>query len=354
MIRYLTAGESHGPELDVIIDGFPANFQLDLQRINSDLASRQVQIGSGARQSIETDRVVVNAGMMEGQTTGSPLSFAVVNRDHKNWQGRSVDAMTIPRPGHADLGGVFKYDLDDIRKVLERSSARETAMRVVAGSCCMQVLEQMEIYIKTAIESVGSDDGKKPEDKVLDAAKHGETVGGTLKTIVSGLIPGVGSYVQHDRKLDAKIAAAVISVQAIKGIEFGSGFSLAGMLGTEAQRHLGGFAGGMTDGRDIVIRSVMKPIPTTLNPQDSFSLVTGEQCKTKYERSDIAPIFRTPIIIDSVVAIEILNALIEQFGGDTFEDLAARYNSKKKQWKAVSSEKKQYCVTDEKKVFWSK
>jgi len=260
--------------------------------------------------------------------------------------------MTIPRPGHADLGGVFKFDLDDIRKVLERSSARETAMRVVVGSCCMQVLEKLDIYIKTAIEKVGDDDSASPEEKVKQAAKKGETVGGTLKTIVSGLIPGIGSYVQHDKKLDAKIAAAVVSVQAIKGIEFGAGFGLASMLGTEAQKHLGGFAGGMTDGKDIIMRSIMKPIPTTLNAQDSFSLVTGEMCKTKYERSDIAPIFRTPIVIDSVVATEILNAIIEQFGGDTFEDLQSRYNAKRKQWKAISPDRKQFYVTSDKKVFW--
>lgn len=347
MIRYLTAGESHGRQLDVVIDGFPSNFQLSLERIDEDLAKRQVKLGSGPRQSIETDRVVANSGLMANLTTGSPLSFTVVNKDHLSWKDKEVDALTIPRPGHADAAGAFKYNLDDLRKVLERASARETATRVVVGSCCMQLLEALGVKVTSEVCSFG-DSSKSAEENIQLAKQQGQTIGGIVKTVVEGVIPGLGSFVQHDRKLDAKIAAAIVSVQAVKGVEFGSGFGLAKMNGVDAQKHLGGFTGGMTDGSQIEIYSAIKPIPTTLIPQESVDLVFGMQAQTKYERSDLTAVFRVPIVISSVVACAILNEIIEVFGGDNFETLKSRWFQRKDEWESG----KGFRVTADSKVFW--
>lgn len=347
MIRYLTSGESHGPQLDIIIDGFPSNFKLDLDRINNDLAKRQEKIGSGNRQNIEHDTVTVNSGLMNGMTTGSPLAFSIANKNHRDWKDKSIKAFTKPRPGHADKAGAFKYQLDDIRKVLERASARETASRVVLGSCCMQLLEQLDIHVKTTIKTYGTSRKSAsfliPKDEVKDAKDKGETIGGILTSIVTNMIPGIGSFTQPDRRLDSKLAAALISIPAIKGIEFGKGFELASMYGTEAQQYLGGISGGMSDGNDIEINLVMKPIPTTIKKQDTIDLVSMEKCQTEYERSDIAPIFRTPIIVDSMIAYIILNELIDIFGGDTFEELRSRYQTKKNS---------RYYIKDNNKVFW--
>lgn len=236
MIRYLTSGESHGPQLDVIIDGFPANFPLDIERINKDLALRQTRLGSGARQAIETDRVIVNAGIMNGLTTGSPLSFTIKNKNHKDWKGKKIKAFTIPRPGHADRAGAFKYKLDDLRKVLERASARETATRVVLGSCCMQLLESLGISVYTEVKDLGPKSlyGLLDREKVAKTKKFKETIGGTLTTTIDKVPAGLGSFTQADRRLDARLSAAILSIPAIKGIEFGSGFGLANMFGTEA------------------------------------------------------------------------------------------------------------------------
>lgn len=347
MIRYLTSGESHGPQLDIIIDGFPANFKLDIDKINDDLSKRQNKIGSGNRQSIETDKVRINSGIMDGLTTGSPLSFTIINKNHDAWKNKKINAFTRPRPGHADKAGSFKYNLDDIRKVLERASARETATRVVLGSCCNQILHTIGIEIDTIIKTYGisgkSFQSLDASKEISDTVNKGETIGGTMKCIVKGLIQGIGSFTQADKRLDAIIASAIMSIPAIKGISFGKGFELAKMYGTEAQKYLGGISGGMSDGNDIEIDIAMKPIPTTINPQETIDLVTGKQCKTIYERSDIAPIFRTPIIINSMVAFVLLNAIIDSFGGDTYEDLKYRYSQKK-----IAK----YNVNDINKIFW--
>lgn len=353
MIRYLTAGESHGPQLDVIVDGFPSNFKLDIERINKDLAKRQIKLGSGKRMSIETDKVIVNAGLMDGKTTGSPLSFSIKNADHCNWKGKKVSAYAVPRPGHADFGGVSKYGLDDIRKTLERASARETATRVIVGSCCMQVLEKIGIEISSYVASVaGKNRGKDPSAYKCDideAIARGDTLGGKITTMVTGVPIGLGSYVQADRRLDAKIAAAVMSIPSVKGIEFGAGFQLVSMRSEFAQQQTGGIDGGITNGKPIEFSCCLKPIPTTKVPQDSIDLATGKRCKTKYERSDVAPIFRAPVIVDSMVAYVLLNEIIEVYGGDDWRHLSEfslKYDGE------VHFDVNEHAVNSKKKVFW--
>lgn len=354
MIRYLTAGESHGPQLDVIIDGFPSNFKLDVNRINRDLAKRQIKLGSGKRMSIETDQVVVNAGIMDGKTTGSPLSFSIKNFDHANWKGKKIPAYTIPRPGHADFGGVSKYGLDDIRKTLERASARETATRVILGSCCMQVLEKLGIEISTEVFRVGDViNGTKEEYEklVFEVGAKGDTVGGCLKTVVKNVPVGLGSYAQPDRRLDAKIAATVMSIPSVKGIEFGAGYNLMTLESKWAQQLTGGIDGGVTNGQPIVFDCCLKPIPTAKIPQDSVDLATGKKCKTKYERSDVAPIFRASIIVSSMVAYVLLNEIVEACGGDDWRRLRCfswKYDNE------VHFDVNEHAVNRKKKEFWKK
>ncbi|MEG1787865.1 MAG: chorismate synthase [Kiritimatiellia bacterium] len=364
--RYLSAGESHGPCLTVIIEGVPAGLALNEEMIALNLARRQLKAGAGGRMTIETDHATIEAGVMAGKTTGAPLALRIPNKDFSAWHGKSIPAYTIARPGHADLVACAKYNFDDIRCSLERSSARETACRVAAGAVARALLAPFGITAASYVASLGS---LKTDTVQLDAAlsfaktssnqapsqidedafgkeiqsakAKGETLGGTIVCVVQGLPIGLGSYVTPDRRLDARIGAAVLSVNAIKGVEFSNAFANTAVTGSQLQdpillqnghitrstNNCGGLEAGMTTGQPLIVRAAMKPIPTTLAPQQSVNLATGEPSATTYERSDSCPVPRACVVIESVILIELAAALIEKLGGDSMDEMLARYSS---------------------------
>jgi chorismate synthase len=379
MLRFLTAGESHGPELVVIIEGAPAGYDIDLEAINRDLARRQKGYGRGGRMAIERDEVRVVSGIRFGRTLGSPITFIVENRDFKNWEKRmSADPrdrgeaklVTRPRPGHADLAGVLKYNLEDIRDVLERASARETAARVALGSFARQLIAPFGISVLGFVARIGTVEAKMPPDisleqlarvseespvRVADAdaeraiideidvcKKEGDTLGGVVEVVAPGLPVGLGSYVQWDRKLDGRIAHALMSLQAVKGVEFGEGFSAARVRGSQlhdeigydaaAQRftrhsnNSGGTEGGISTGEPLRVRVAFKPLSTLMRPLRSADIRTKAEAVATIERSDVCAIPAAAVIAESVVAFEIANAFLEKFGGDSFTEIARNYN----------------------------
>ncbi len=369
MLRFLTAGESHGPALTAILDGVPAGLPLDPSIIDLELARRQKGYGSGGRMKIEKDTVQILSGVMAGKTTGAPIALLVVNDDHVKWKGKAVEALTTPRPGHADLTGAVKYGYRDLRPTLERSSARETTMRVAAGAVCKHLLAQFGIrvggYVK-AIGEVEADFGgtsyevRFEEAEASDvrcpnpiaAAKmrarieeiiHGkDTLGGILEIVALNLPIGLGSYAQWDRRLEARLAQAVLSVQAMKGVEIGDAFENARRPGTQAHDaihldadgnllrpsdHAGGTEGGVTNGQPLVIRAAMKPIATTLNPQRTVDLATGVEGPTTYERSDFCPVPRAVPILEAMVAFVLADALLEKLGGDSIAEMKPRFET---------------------------
>lgn len=329
MIRSVSAGESHGPQLTVVVEGLPAGLPLDEDLVRADLARRQLALGAGGRMSIETDRAQITSGVLAGVTTGAPVSMTIVNANHAAWKGREVPAYTAPRPGHADFAAVVKYGYDDIRPSLERASARETASRVAAGACCRALLAVFGIEVKGRLVALGGvpcdADGASAADLVAQARKDGETLGGVIEVSVSGLPVGLGSHVSADRKLDGRIAAAVMSIPAIKGVEIGDGFALAGMKGTETRGRMGGVTGGITDGGTLVVRAAMKPIPTTLKSQPTVDLATGESVGTTYERSDVCPVPRAVVVVEAALCMVLADALAEKLGGDSVEEMKARF-----------------------------
>ncbi|TCI37276.1 chorismate synthase [Exiguobacterium sp. SH3S2] len=379
-MRYLTAGESHGPGLTVIIEGVPAGLSVDVEAINGELAKRQSGYGRGRRMQIESDKIEVRAGVRHGMTTGAPVSFWIENKDHAHWrnvmQAEPVDdefeikrRVVRPRPGHADLVGGLKYDHRDLRDVLERSSARETAARVAVGALSKQLLDAVGMslvsYVKviggiesapkhyaaleelrTVIEAspVRTTDETSGEAmmRLIDEAKAaGDSLGGVVCTEVHGVIPGLGSYVQYDRKLDAAIARAVMSVNAIKGVAFGDGFDMAYRPGSEVMdpiaydesgytrlsNHLGGFEGGMTTGMPIVCSAVMKPIPTLYKPLQSVDIDTKQPFLAQIERSDACAVPAASLVVEAVVAFELARELCETFGHDTVKRIQSRVES---------------------------
>lgn len=379
MLRFLTAGESHGPELIVILEGAPAGYDIDLDAINRDLARRQKGYGRGGRMAIERDEVRVVSGIRFGRTLGSPITFIVENRDFKNWEKRmSADPrdrgeaklVTRPRPGHADLAGVLKYNLEDIRDVLERASARETAARVALGSIARQLVTPFGISVLGYVASIGSIEAKIPPDislehlalvteespvRVADAdaeraiiaeidlcKKEGDTLGGVVEVVAAGLPVGLGSHVQWDRKLDGRIAHALMSLQAVKGVEFGKGFGAARVRGSQlhdeigydaaAQRftrhsnNSGGTEGGISTGEPLRVRVAFKPLSTLMRPLRSADIKTKAEAVATIERSDVCAIPAAAVIAESVVAFEITNAFLEKFGGDSFTEIARNYN----------------------------
>ena len=379
MLRFLTAGESHGPELVVILEGAPAGYDIDLEAINHDLARRQKGYGRGGRMAIERDEVRVVSGIRFGRTLGSPITFVVENRDFKNWEKRmSADPrdrgeaklVTRPRPGHADLAGVLKYNLEDIRDVLERASARETAARVALGSIARQLVTPFGISVLGYVVSIGSIEAKMPSDisleqlalvseespvRVADAdaeraiiaeidlcKKEGDTLGGVVEVMAAGLPVGLGSHVQWDRKLDGRIAHALMSLQAVKGVEFGQGFGAARVRGSQlhdeigydaaAQRftrhsnNSGGTEGGISTGEPLRVRVAFKPLSTLMRPLRSADIKTKAEAVATIERSDVCAIPAAAVIAESVVAFEIANAFLEKFGGDSFIEIARNYN----------------------------
>ncbi len=365
-LRFLTAGESHGPGLTAILDGLPAGLSLDEELLAADLLRRQQGYGAGPRMKLESDRARILSGVMEGKTTGAPLALWIENQDHARWQGQAVPGFTIPRPGHADLAGVVKYGLDDIRPALERASARETAVRVAVGAVCRALLAQFEIQVGGYVASIGEveadlsaiplaerpalalqNDVRCPEPqaaaamqaRIRQVMQARDTLGGVIEVAALGLPAGLGSYVQWDRRLDAQLAAALMSVQAIKGVEIGPAFANTRLPGTQVHDAIrlqagqlerggvnsGGLEGGVTTGQPLLLRAAMKPIATTLNPQRSVDLAAGQEVDTRYERSDFCPVPRAVVILEAMTAFVLANALSEKLGGDSLAEMRPRY-----------------------------
>ena len=370
-LRFLTAGESHGPSLTAILDGMPAGIPLTASIIDLELARRQKGYGSGGRMKIEKDTVEILGGVMAGQTTGAPIALLVQNVDHAKWKGKAIEPMTSPRPGHADLTGAVKYGYRDLRPALERASARETTMRVAVGAVCKHFLLHFGILVGGYVSSIGTvqtDFGDMPYEERFaraeesdvrcpvqsSAAKmrdeiertiHGKnTLGGVLEIVALNAPPGLGSFAQWDKRLEARLAMAVMSVQAIKGVEVGDAFANARLSGTEVQdgirlkngdlvrvsNRAGGTEAGISNGQPVVIRAAMKPIATTLTPQQTVDLGAGIESPTRYERSDFCPVPRAVPILEAMVAFVLADALIEKLGGDSIDEMKPRFESLRK------------------------
>ncbi len=368
MLRFLTAGESHGAALIAILEGLPAGLELTEEIIDRELSRRQKGHGSGGRMKIEADRAQILGGVMAGKTIGSPLAICIENLDHAKWQNKAVAPFTIPRPGHADLTGAIKYAFDDLRPALERASARETAARVAIGAICKHFLGQFRIRIGGYVTSIGTVNAhlegvsfeqrfeqaeassvRCPSMEASEAMQHlidqtmqdKDTLGGVIEIVALGVPPGLGSYVQWDRRLEARLGAALLSVPAIKGIEFGDGFKVATLTGTHAQdgiflegeqlvrrtNHAGGMEGGISNGEPLVMRVAMKPIATTLAPQSSVDLAAKKEVNTQYERSDFCPIPRAVPILESMAAFVLADALLEKLGGDSMAEIKPRFEA---------------------------
>ena len=365
MLRFMTAGESHGPCLISVIEGLPAGLVLDAQAINRDLARRQGGYGRGARQKIEQDEVRLLAGVVQGRTIGAPVAMMVPNRDYENWRERDVPPWTKPRPGHADLAGAIKYGIDDMRLIAERASARETAARVAAGAIAKILLHEVGISVGSYVEAIGSvsadvdgldfvtrcdragaSDVSCPDPQAaeemrveIDAAREaGDSLGGIIVIAAWGLPVGLGSHVHWDRKLDGRIAQAVMSIQAVKGIEIGPAFSNARLPGTRVHDPLypddsqptrrsnraGGLEGGITNGEPLVVRAAMKPIPTTVTPIDTIDRATGEAATTEYQRSDVCAVPAAAVVGEAMVALVLADAVLERYGGDRLDAIVRR------------------------------
>ncbi|WHX39109.1 chorismate synthase [Mesobacillus sp. AQ2] len=378
-MRYLTAGESHGPQLTTIIEGMPAGMPLVAEDINNELARRQKGYGRGRRMQIEKDQVQITAGIRHGQTLGSPIALVVENNDWKHWTGimgqEPLDdhsseevkrKISRPRPGHADLNGAIKYGHRDMRNVLERSSARETTVRVAAGAAAKKLLSLLGIELVAHVVEIGGVKAMKQDFSSLDelrevteespvrcfdteagkdmmaaideAKKNGDSIGGVVEVIAEGMPAGVGSYVHYDRKLDGKLAAAIMSINAFKGVEIGIGFEAARKPGSQVHdeiaweeergyyrktNRLGGLEGGMTTGMPVVVRGVMKPIPTLYKPLMSVDIDTKEPFSASIERSDACAVPAAAVVAENVIAWELASALVEQFYADRFDTLKA-------------------------------
>lgn len=374
-MRYLTAGESHGPRLTAIIEGVPAGLPLTADYINAELKRRQGGYGRGARMKIESDQVEITSGVRHGLTMGGPITLNVTNLDHQKWleimsaadvdeNKKGLRKITKPRPGHADLVGGMKYRFDDLRNSLERSSARETTMRVAVGAVAKRLLEEIGVEVASHIVTFGGIDIDVPDDLTVaeikertaqsevsivnpereeeikayidQIKKDGDTIGGVIETVVGGVPVGLGSYVQWDKKLDAKIAQGVVSINAFKGVEFGVGFEAGRLKGSQVMdeilwseedgftrrtNNLGGFEGGMTNGQPIVVRGVMKPIPTLYKPLMSVDIETHEPYKATVERSDPTALPAAGVVMESVVATVLATEVLEKFSSDNLEEL---------------------------------
>ncbi|MDQ7028664.1 MAG: chorismate synthase [Ardenticatenia bacterium] len=366
MLRFLTAGESHGPALTAILEGFPAGVSVTVQDINRELARRQRGFGSGGRMKIEKDRVRVTSGIIAGRTTGAPIALHVVNDDWPNWQGREISPITRPRPGHADLTGGLKYGYEDLRYALERASARETTMRVAVGALCKRLLAAFDIHVGGYVVALGPVEARldgldyperwkraeenevrcpDPEaaaamqDAIRAVIRDKDTLGGIFEIVATGVPPGLGSHVHWDRKLEARLAQAIMSIPAIKGVEIGPAFRNARLRGSQVhdpfrQHHgrivrpsnnAGGFEGGITTGEPVVVRAAMKPISTILKGMPSVNLATGQEEPTVYERSDFTAVPRAVVVGEAMLAFVLADALIEKLGGDSLTEMRARY-----------------------------
>jgi chorismate synthase len=344
-----TAGESHGPALVAILTGLPAGLVLDREAIDADLTRRQQGYGRSPRQQLEQDTVEVLAGLRSGRTLGTPLALVVRNRDHRNWEwgmspwpregepsGKGLKPVTLPRPGHADLPGALKYGLSDARDALERASARQTAVAVAAGAVAKALLGSIEVDVLGRVVT------EALEQRIDDARAERDTVGGVVEVRAHGVPPGLGSYASKDERLDARLAAALMGIQAVKGVEVGAGFELAERRGSEAHdeifadadgtlyrktNHAGGIEGGVSNGEPVVVRAAMKPLPTLMRPLQSVDLETGESGQALVERSDVAAVEALAVVAEAAVAFELARAAREKFGGDALGDFVGAWRA---------------------------
>ncbi len=366
-IRFFTAGESHGPGLTAILEGMPAGLPLTGEDINRDLRRRQKGYGSGGRMQIEKDGIIITAGVMNGLTTGAPIALQVQNRDFKSWKERDIRPITTPRPGHADLTGAVKYGYRELRLSLERASARETTMRVAIGAICKTFLRQFDIAVDGYVSQLGDvvadltdmslderiarneDNDVRCPDAAAAEKMHAlirqvkidkDTLGGVFEVVARGLPPGLGSHVHYDRKLDGRLVGAMVSIQAMKGAEIGSGFENAGKRGSQVHDEIvvdesgllsrstnraGGLEGGISTGEPVVVRVAMKPISTMLRGAASVDLATGAANPTVYERSDFCALPRAVPVGEAMMAIVLADALMEKLGGDSLEEMKPRF-----------------------------
>ena len=369
-LRFMTAGESHGPRLTAILEGLPAGLKLEKEDIDKELARRQQGYGRGGRMKIETDKVEVLSGMRFHETLGGPLTLQVINKDFANWNGRMAafgepegEKVTAARPGHADLTGILKYDRQDVRDILERSSARETTMRVAVGAVCKAFLQELGIKVVSHVVNIGGvavdmskiDKSKIGEDvgselncydseaeakmkaRIDEAKAAGDTLGGIFEVIVQGAPVGLGSHIQWDRRLDARLSAAMMSIQAIKGVEIGAGFACAVLPGSQIHDEIfladgrvqrktnraGGLEGGMTNGENIILRAAMKPIPTLMTPLKSIDIESREAVLACKERSDTCAVSAASVVGEAMTAFVMAQAICEKFGGDALTDVKA-------------------------------
>jgi chorismate synthase len=370
MLRFLTAGESHGQGLMTILEGVPAGLPLLPQHIDRDLVRRQQGYGRGGRMKIEKDHAEIVCGVRHGQTLGSPIGLLIPNRDWKNWGEKmavepvdsATETISVPRPGHADLVGALKYDHDDLRNVIERASARETAARVAAGAVAKRLLEELGVRIVGRVLQVGEvranaeeltfdeivERSEESEMRCVDpeataamkaavdsARKQGNTLGGVFQVIAVGMPPGVGSYSQYDRRLSGRLAGSLMSIHAMKGVEIGLGFGVAGRMGSQVHDEItyedggfrrrtnnaGGLEGGVSNGQPIVCQVAMKPISTLLKPLGSVDLESHEAVESRFERSDICAVPAAAVVGEAMVALVLAPAMQEKFGGDSLSEM---------------------------------
>jgi len=370
-IRFLTAGESHGPSLIAIVEGFPAGLTVDEEAIDRDLARRQAGYGRGGRMAIERDHIEVLSGVIAGRTTGAPIALRIENRDWENWRARweagDLPPLTVPRPGHADYAGMIKYGLTDARPILERASARETAARVAAGALAKELLSSLGINLGSWVSEIGGiaatipdlplrelweraekSDVRCPDEETgrqmqeaIDAAREvGDSLGGVFAVIADGVPVGLGSHVHWERRLDGRLAAALMSIPAIKGVEIGPAFTNARQPGTKvhdeilpderegtqrATNRAGGIEGGMTNGEPVIVHAAMKPIPTTVTAQRSIDLATRKPAQTRYQRSDVCAVPAAAIVGEVMLAWVLADALVEKLGGDSVTEMRAHW-----------------------------
>lgn len=382
MLRYLTAGESHGQGLVVILEGIPAGFPVREAEINRELARRQKGYGRGARMKIEQDQAQILSGVRGGKSLGSPIALKIGNKDWANWQKimdvaqddlGQAKVVHNPRPGHADLAGGIKYNQHDLRNILERASARETAARVAAGSIARALLREFQIEIAGHVTNLGGievgpdrpplnriakiaeqselrcidpEAEKRMIQRIDEAKQQGDSLGGIFEIIVEGLPVGLGSHVQWDRKLDGRLAQAVMSIQAIKGVEIGMGFDLANHFGSEVhdeifyqknrgffrkRNNAGGLEGGITNGEPLILRAVMKPLSTLIHPLQSVNILTKEPHQATVERTDVTAVPAASVIAEQVIALTLADAWLEKFGGDSFAEVKRNYEGYRQQ-----------------------
>ena len=377
MLRFLDAGESHGKCLMGIVEGLPAGLSLKEEKINLDLKRRQGGYGRGERMKIEQDRVEILSGLVEGKTIGSPLGLMIKNKDWENWQDKKNPTLTIPRPGHADFAGAIKYGFKDVRKVLERASARQTAMRVAIGSVAQQFLEEFNLNIYSYVLSIGQVKARRitsfnPKIKAeinkspvycvdgiasigmcreIDRAREkGDTLGGVFEVVITGVPIGLGNYVQWDRRLDARLVSALMSIPGVKAVEIGEGIEASKKKGSDVHDEIfiqdkpknnssryyrktnraGGIEGGVTNGEEVVIRAYLKPIPTLINPLRSIDFATKKETKAIYQRSDICVVPAASVAGEAIAAWQIAAAFLEKFSGDSLIEIKENYENYKK------------------------